>query len=37
MMRYTDTENTGAPIVPLLTSDETVEKLDETVWSQWPE
>lgn len=33
MMRYTDTENTGAPAVPFLYSEEDAETMEETVWS----
>lgn len=33
MMRYTDVENTGAPAVPFLYSEESVETLEEVVWS----
>lgn len=33
MERYTDTENTGAPTVPLLYDDESAETLEEVVWS----
>lgn len=34
MMRYTDTENTGVPAVPHLTSDEYEVLLEEMIWRQ---
>ncbi len=34
MMEYTDTENIGAPAVPLLNGDDSIETMGEIVWRQ---